>query len=156
MNAGRRRAVLLLGTIGTFGAALVGLYALTGVWPASDVADRWAVAIAFAVAASGAVDKALSPWADHAPPAATPPDGDPPDPPPDSSDPPPEPSGGRGWWAHDRVRTAVVTAAVTAAAGGIVYGVLAAKARHDDAALASDRNCFEATRATVIAANRAA
>ena len=79
VNAGCRRAVLLLGTTGTFCAALVGLHALTGLWLAHDAADRWAVAIAFAVAASGAVDKALSPWADRAPPAATPPDGEPPD-----------------------------------------------------------------------------
>jgi hypothetical protein len=72
VDAGRRRAVVLLVTSGTFGAALVGLYALTGLWPAHDTADRWAVAIAFAVAASGAVDKALSPWPGHAPPATAP------------------------------------------------------------------------------------
>ncbi|WP_217562073.1 hypothetical protein [Streptomyces sp. GbtcB6] len=130
MNEGRRRAVLFLATLGTFGTALVGLYALTVLWLAHDAADRWAVAIAFAVAASGAVDKALSPWADHAPPAATPPDTDPPDP-------EPEPSGGHPRGAHERVTTAVVTAAVTAAAAAVVYGVLAPKAKGGDTVSAS-------------------
>ncbi|MGW3007153.1 hypothetical protein, partial [Streptomyces sp. NPDC001155] len=35
-------------------------------WLTHDAADRWAIAIVFAAAASGAVDKALSPWAGHA------------------------------------------------------------------------------------------
>jgi hypothetical protein len=120
VDAGRRRTVVLLATLGTFGAALAGLYALTGLWLAHDAADRWAVAIAFAVAASGAVDKALSPWADHASPATAPPDEDP-------SDPPPEPPGGTRTRSRARVMTAVTTAAVTAAVTGIVYGVLAPK-----------------------------
>ncbi|MFD4502740.1 hypothetical protein [Streptomyces sp. NPDC058457] len=85
-------------TLGTFGTALAGSYALTGLWTAHDSADRWAIAIAFAVAASGAVDKAVSPWADQAVPSGEPsaasggdPTGDPSDPPPsgDPSDPPP-------------------------------------------------------------------
>ncbi|WP_406438283.1 hypothetical protein OHB00_26830 [Streptomyces sp. NBC_00631] len=73
MSAGRRRAVLLLATLATFGTALAGSYALTGLWTAQDSADRWAIAIAFAVAASGAVDKAVSPWADQAVPPGEPP-----------------------------------------------------------------------------------
>ncbi|WP_217553162.1 hypothetical protein [Streptomyces sp. GbtcB6] len=70
--------------------ALAGAYALTGLWTAHDSADRWAIAIAFAVAASGAVDKAVSPWADQAVPSGEPPaapGGDPTGPTGDPSDP---------------------------------------------------------------------
>ncbi|WP_145968874.1 hypothetical protein [Streptomyces hyaluromycini] len=59
-------------TLGMFGTALAGAYTLTGLWTAHDSADRWAIAIAFAVAASGAVDKAVSPWADQAVPSPEP------------------------------------------------------------------------------------
>ncbi|MGW3195937.1 hypothetical protein ACWDBD_15380 [Streptomyces sp. NPDC001118] len=108
-------------------------------WLTHDAADRWAIAIAFAVAASGAVDKALSPWAGHAPSPSgpspgpgdgrsaasgtTPPDADPPGP-------PPEPSGGRRTRTRGRVTTALVSAAVTAALVGVAYGLLAPKAGH--------------------------
>ncbi|MFC8516537.1 hypothetical protein [Streptomyces sp. NPDC057257] len=125
---------MFLATLGTFGAALAGLYALTVLWLAHDAADRWAVAIAFAVAASGAVDKALSPWADDAPHTTPSPPPDP-DPVPDPSD--PEPSTGRSPRTRQRVTTAVVTAAATAAVGAIVYGEVAPKDGSGDTTSAS-------------------
>ncbi|MEU9440766.1 hypothetical protein AB0D42_07525 [Streptomyces sp. NPDC048304] len=162
MSAGRRRLALLVVTLGAFAAALAGLYALTGIWLTRDAADRWAIAIAFAVAASGAADKALSPWAAQAPhdpsadqgngrPAAstTPPSADPPGrrdtdpdgaqpdsstPSPDPATPPPEPPGGRRWPTRDRVTTALVSAAVTAALCAVVYGALAPETGHARAA----------------------
>ncbi|WP_330336078.1 hypothetical protein [Streptomyces sp. NBC_00557] len=162
MSAGRRRLVLLLVTLGTFAAALTGLYALTGIWLTRDAADRWAIAIAFAVAASGAADKALSPWAAQAPhdasadrgngrpaastaPSSTDPpgrrdtdtDGARPDPSMTSRDPaspPPEPPGGRRWPTRERVTTALVSAAVTAAVCAVVYGALAPGTGHARAA----------------------
>jgi hypothetical protein len=162
VSAGRRRLALLLATLGTFAAALAGLYALTGLWLTHDAADRWAVAIAFAVAASGAADKALTPWAAQAPhdasedqgngrPAAstappgtdppgrrdTGPDGAQPDPSrpsPDPAGPPPQAPGGRRWPTRDRVTTAVVSAAVTAAMCAVVYGALAPGTGHARAA----------------------
>ncbi|MER6568826.1 hypothetical protein ABT288_22235 [Streptomyces sp. NPDC001093] len=130
-----------------------------------DAGNRWAIAIAFAfaVAASGAADKALSPWAaqilpvpstdqNNGRPAAptTPPDADPSDGP-DAvpSGPPPVPPGGRRWLTRDRVTTAVVSAAVTTAVAGVVYGVLAPEAAHggaaSDAAASSARPSAPAT-----------
>ncbi|OLZ65582.1 hypothetical protein AV521_31545 [Streptomyces sp. IMTB 2501] len=144
MNLGRRRAVVLLATIATFAAALAGVYALTGLWLAHDAANRWAVAVAFAAAASSAVDKALSPWAGHTPsqpPAGPgddqdddsgtmPPDADPPD-----RD--PEPFTTRRSRTRDRVTTAVLSVAVTAAVSAVVYGVVTPRSGHSGAAAAS-------------------
>jgi len=134
VNAGRRRAVLLLATLGTFGAALIGPYALTGIWLRHDAPDRWAIAIAFAVAASSAVDKALSPWTEHGPAdagagagAGSVPGGTAGDTAADAE----PPSGARRPWARSRVTTAVLSAAVVAAASGVVYGVLTPKDHKD-------------------------
>ncbi|MFD8810414.1 hypothetical protein ACFV23_02675 [Streptomyces sp. NPDC059627] len=119
-------------TLGTFAVALFGLYALTGLWLTHDAANRWAIAIAFAVAASGAADKAASPWAAQAPSGTTAPNADPPDrPDADSPDPPPQPADGHRWLTRDRVTTAVVSAAVTAAVSAVFYGLLAPEPDHD-------------------------